>query len=319
MSKKKTKSKRKGERPSGGQGVASLPDWRAMEKHFSDVGRILSEREFASAEEANTYLQERLASGQPLSAPPRTPLEEAQDLMYEAWNAQGRRRVELARKALAISPDCADCFVLLAEETAQSLEEARDLYEQGVQAGERAIGPEGFKQYKGEFWGVTETRPYMRARAGLASVLWRLGERRPASEHLRDMLRLNPNDNQGLRYLLMGWLLLLGEDQALGELLRQYNEDASAEWMYTNALWLYRREGATPRASQALQAALNRNHYVPLYLLGRRKLPKQVPQYISFGDESEAVSYAAGAIEAWRSTEGALAWLGQLVGSRGSS
>ncbi len=59
--------------------------------------------------------------------------------MYEAWNAQGARRAQLARKALEISPDCADAYVLLAEEKARTLGEARDLFVQGVAAGERAL------------------------------------------------------------------------------------------------------------------------------------------------------------------------------------
>jgi hypothetical protein len=72
--------------------------------------------------------------------------------------------------ALGISPLCADAYVLLAEE-AQSIEEARDLYAKGVEAGELALGPQGFEEYAGHFWDFLETRPYMRAR-GLS------GERR---------------------------------------------------------------------------------------------------------------------------------------------
>ena len=39
-----------------------------------------------------------------------------------------------------------------------------DYYAKGVEAGELALGPKGFKQYAGHFWGFLETRPYMRAR-----------------------------------------------------------------------------------------------------------------------------------------------------------
>lgn len=119
----------------------------------------------------NAYLNDITISGGAVPAAPRTPLEEAQDLVYEAWNAKDKRRVRLARQALRISPDCADAYVLLAEETARSLEEVRDLYEQGVKAGERALGPDAFKEFRGDFWGILETRPYMRARAGLAQQM----------------------------------------------------------------------------------------------------------------------------------------------------
>jgi len=40
----------------------------------------------------------------------------------------------------------------------------------------------------------------MCTRAALAQVLWRLGRCEEAVDHQRELLRLNPNDNQGLRY-----------------------------------------------------------------------------------------------------------------------
>ena len=53
-------------------------------------------------------------------------------------------RSRLARRALEISPDCADAYVLLAE-NAGSRKEALELYQKGVEAGTRALGPELFR------------------------------------------------------------------------------------------------------------------------------------------------------------------------------
>jgi len=282
---------------------------RANEKMLQNIGKLLQEREFGSADEANAYLQNLLASGGlPAQSGARTPLEQAQDLMYDAWEASGSRRVKLARQALEISPDCADAYVLLAEE-ARSLRDAKKLYEQGVAAGERALGPQMFDEGVGHFWGIIETRPYMRARQGLASCLWQLGERRQAIEHYTDMLRLNPGDNQGIRYSLVHCLLREGDDAAVGKLLGQYEDDAMAEWAYTRALWLFRREGAGRKADAALRKALKQNTFVPAYLLGKKRLPRSLPAYVGLGDESEAVSYAASALGEWRKTPGALEWL----------
>jgi hypothetical protein len=69
----------------------------------------------------------------------------AQDVMYETWErTTPHSRIAPARKALGISPLCADAYVLLAEEV-RSIEEARDYYAKGVEAGELALGPRGFK------------------------------------------------------------------------------------------------------------------------------------------------------------------------------
>ena len=149
---------------SGHQDRPPAPDRRTMDETMASIKALLEGQEFESIEEINAFLQDLLKDGGPLPPPPaETPLEEAQAVMYRAYEARGRQRVKLARKALSISPDCADAYVLLAEEEAQSLEEANAYYEQGVQAGRRALGPEVFQEQAGHFWGIVETRPFMRA------------------------------------------------------------------------------------------------------------------------------------------------------------
>jgi tetratricopeptide (TPR) repeat protein len=249
-----------------------------------------------------------LGGGYPRDAAEET-LFRAQDLMYEAFDAVGQRRVELARAALAISSDCADAYLLLAEETASSVEEARELLEQGVAAGERALGPEPFAEDVGYFWGLLETRPYMRARAALAETLWALGQRDIAVEHQRDLLRLNPNDNQGVRDLQVQWLLQLGRYEDLDELFATYEDDHSAVFGYTRALAAFRRHGDSPAARQLLADAREQNPHVPDYLSGRKRLPARLPDFVGFGDVNEAVVYAADAKELWASVTGALDWL----------
>lgn len=313
MPNKKPKATKKASTPRTTRTAPATPplagDRRALEKTTADLTRLLSSRTFDTVDEMNAFLQQALAAGVPLSAPPRTPLEQAQDLMYEAWNATGRQGVQLARQALAISPDCADAYVLLAEKAATTPEEARDLYQQGVAAGERALGPELFVEGVGHFWGLVETRPYMRAREGLAHALWLLGEREAAIAHLQAMLQLNPGDNQCVRYVLAQWLLETGADAALGQLFDQYPDDAAAAWAYTRALWRFRQQGATEAATDALAEALSTNRFVPAYLLGRKRLPQRLPEYVGLGDASEAIEYAAHNREVWRATPGALDWL----------
>src|SRR5260221_8438810 len=62
-------------------------------------------------------------------------------------------------------------------------------------------------------------RPYMRARLGLAQTLQSLGRDDEALNHYRELVRLNPNDNQGARYRLIVALLELDVDDDAGALL----------------------------------------------------------------------------------------------------
>ena len=252
-------------------------------------------------------IMRRLVGGL-LGSREETPLSKAQDLMDKAFESHDPiKRAELAKKALELSPDCADAYVLLAEQT-KSRREALELFESGVAAGDRALGPEAFQNDVGHFWGLIETRPYMRAREGLASLLWTMGRRDEAIGHLQDMLRLNPNDNQGVRDTLVGWLLAEGSHEKLVRLLEQYDED-SATWAYTKALVAFRQHGDTAETRKLLKLAKAANEHVPAYLLSRKPLPRQRPEYYSPGDRNEAVLYVASTLSGWRGTPGATAWL----------
>jgi tetratricopeptide (TPR) repeat protein len=295
----------------------ALPDRRLLEGELTAMSRLLSEHDFASIEEANAFLQDLLSSGDGRlpRIEPTTVLEQAQEVIYQALQTHGARRVALARKALTISPDCADAHVLLAE-AATDPQEARRLYEQGIAAGERALGVEtltALRQEEGAFWGLVETRPYMRAREGLAHVLWHLGERAAAIEQGQALLRLNPGDNQGVRYLLTTWLLAVGDEPALEQLLAQYPDEWSAHWAYTQALQAFRRHGAGRQADQALKRALEVNPHVPLYLLGVTPFPEEWPATYGMGDEQEAVVYLAQAAEPWLETPGAAEWVATVM------
>jgi hypothetical protein len=155
------------------------------EQVMADITALLDEHEFTTVEEANAFIRGLLVGG---GLPPHralTPLDQAQDLIYAAWESLNtRERSRPARQALKISPDCADAYVLLADESARDASEAADLYAKGVAAGERALGTEVFDADVGYFWGILETRPYMRAKAVLADALWALGRRDEAIGHM---------------------------------------------------------------------------------------------------------------------------------------
>ncbi len=306
------KPKKNSDRKAKSKTTSAPPDRRAMEKTLADVGKLLSEQEFDSIEDANAFLQQVLNSGMPvggaLDAAAYTPLEQAQEIMYDAWDASGQRRVKLAREALAISEDCADAYVLLAEESARSLTKAKELYEAGVKAGERALGPDAFQEDIGHFWGILETRPYMRSRHGLAACLWELGQRQEAIEHYQEMLRLNPGDNQGIRYILLTCLMAEDMETETEQLLAAYPSDPVAMWRFTRALFLYHKEGASQQATVQLREALEFNPHVPDYLLGLKRIPRERSPYIGFGDETEAAEYAAEASHLWIREPGAIDW-----------
>lgn len=204
-------------------------------------------------------------------------LDEAQELMYEAWETpQKQRRISLAKQALAISTDCADAFVLLGREDAKTPEEAIAYYREGVNAGERALGKKAFKEDVGYFWGLLETRPYMRARHHLALALWKAGAHEEAINHYQDMLRLNPGDNQGVRYLLLTNLLFMGKDKEAAKLHKAY-DDGLADWAWSKLCCFFAPRATALNLAKRLPRPLNRTNMFRLICWAGRSSPKQRP------------------------------------------
>jgi tetratricopeptide (TPR) repeat protein len=146
----------------------------------------------------------------------------------------------------------------------------------------------------------------MRARLGLAQCLEQLGRIEEAVDHYQEMLRLNPNDNQGVRYLLLSGLLQLGRDADAARLLKESDEPA-AHWSYARALLAFRLSGRSVAARRELRRAFSTNPYVPQLLLSEEPLP--MPPHYSHGSPEEAVVCVEGLRPAFLQTEGALDWL----------
>jgi len=290
-------------------------DPRTMEQSLVDLQHAVQDQELSSVDEMNEFVAAQVGK-KVRRRPAETPLQKAQDLVYEAVEAVGRRRIKLAREAIRICPDCAEAYVLLAEET-QDRERATELYRQGMEAGERALGARAFEEDAGQFWGILETRPYMRARQGYADCLLAAGEEDAAIEHWQELLRLNPTDNQGIRFLVVPALLKRGRDDEAASILDQYEEDPSCPMSYGRALPMsygrallaFRREPESAAARERLETAVKWNPHLPKFLLGKKEFPETHPPFYSPQSEEEAALFAPEILAAWNATPGALDWL----------
>ena len=264
-------------------------------------------------------LPKRIGAGDVVADLTRTmraqaPEEQAQALIDQAWEARTQRQAAaLARRALEIFPDCADAYNVLAGAEARSAEDALVLYEHGVDAGRRSLGNAFFDEHRGHFWGMIETRPYMRARRGLADCLWALGRKRESLTHCEALLELNPDDNQGIRHGLLSRYLALGNDMGAARLFRDYPHDASAAFLWSRVL-LDLRRGDQVAAKEHLVLAMHGNPHVAGFFAGKRKPPARLPAHYSPGDRNEAALYIANFAEAWLASADAMDWLtGQLA------
>jgi tetratricopeptide (TPR) repeat protein len=236
-------------------------------------------------------------------------LQKANELAHQAWLAsESEKRIRLAQQALELSPECVEACLVLAEE-AEQVEEALEFCQKGVQAGERILGEDFLAHNEGHLWAIRQARPYLYIRHMLAECLALLGEEEAALEHCMALLRLNPDDHQGVRYGALGLLLGLGLDEQAEALLEEYDEDESTTWPYSNALVAFRLHGNSAPARSGLKKALAFNPYVIPYLVGEKGLPAEPPEAIGVGDDSEAMYYVTKHYTYWWATPGAIDWL----------
>lgn len=237
----------------------------------------------------------------------------AQEFMYDAWETNDLEAVlKLIRKAIKKSPLCADAYSFYCEISEEPPASKISHLETALYVAGIALG-EDFQEFTGRFWGVLETRPYMRAKAALADALWGAGNFYPAMAHCREMLQLNPNDNQGIRHLLTGYYLELEILNDLVMLLDDYSGDMHPYLQYTRALLAYRK--SSPDVDDIAKIAISSNNHIPGLLSKCCLQPKSNSGYITVGEIDEAIDYVNNNIKPWLRTPDAIDWITKLSNS----
>ncbi len=312
MKKRSTSSPKNQKKRASAGSTPPAPARLASEKIMRNIDQVLEGHKFENIERANAFLaaltgqvlQEALPEDEPASA-----RWEAEELAFDAMEAEAAAAArKLARRALQKDPDCVDALAVLAEIESKSPQEMIAALEKAVAAGERSLGKKFFAENKGYFWGLIETRPYMRARLQLAELLRAEDRRQEAIRHYEGLLELNPNDNQGARDILLGCYLALDDLEGAQRLFRQYKDDYSVVFAWARSLERFLANDLKGAAKE-LKAARKRNPFVELYFGGRKKIPESMPDSYTLGSEEEALVCVDLLGEAWATHKEAVFWL----------
>ena len=83
-----------------------------------------------------------------------------------------------------------------------------------------------------------------------------------------------------------------GDTEALKTLLKQYEEDGSALWLYTRSLIAFREsEAGDEKAEELARNAWKANSHVPAALAGTKEVKPSTDGHITIGGEDEAANY----------------------------
>lgn len=285
-----------------------MPERRGNERHFKLVEQFIAENnENMSLDQLNAAINAQFTGPlDDLTFPNDTPADRAEALCQEAIESFGRRRVQLARQALVEDPSHVEANTLLAESTRQ-VDRRIELFRAAVEHGKAQLG-QVFEESVGHFWGLTDTRPYMRACHGLAAALHEAGQSNEAIQQYQELLRLNPNDNQGVRYEVIPLLLEQNREPEAIALLSDYRED-SAFWHYMKSLVEFRCSGGSATSKKAMRAAFCANEHVVALL--QSSGPPLFPDSYALGSPEEAAICMRELAVVWDETEGYIEWMFQ--------
>lgn len=151
------------------------------------------------------------------------------DLLQESYQAINKKtRYDLINESLKYNPYNVDSLISLSGFTTnpflrlEELQTAIAIAKQLLDEGEEDYFSD---DYIGIFWGVWETRPYMRASHAHILTLMEVGYYFEAIYLAKQMLVLNENDNMGIRYILMSLYAAIGDKEEADDLIEQFDED----------------------------------------------------------------------------------------------
>jgi tetratricopeptide (TPR) repeat protein len=158
-------------------------------------------------------------------------------------------------------------------------------------------------------WAIAENRPALRGLVRAFQQRLARNDRRGATATAEKLLRLNPDDNHGLRFMLVNEYLRDGSDERALALAEQYPHDIAPETRFGAVLALLRMKRLTD-AERALHTARADLPKTAQYLLPSRiRRPKLTQGRVRVGGDDQAWFYRDEMRGVWQQTPGALEWL----------
>ncbi len=221
-----------------------------------------------------------------------TPLDDAYEILEKAENARNEKEaLRLAKKAYEKSSECFDAILFQCDLEENGIKRMK-LLNDGLEFEKNRLTKEKYfdKENIGHFYGIFETRPYIRGLVIKIEYLLEEGKLRQAANVCKEVLRLNKNDNLGARYLLMAIYATLEEEKDMLGLYKKYPEE-DLEMLFP-LFAVYYKNGNDKKAKEYLNRIDKCNSNFVKYFKGTIKPSEKVrPGYYSMGDSSEIFMY----------------------------
>lgn len=190
--------------------------------------------------------------------------EDLEDLYYYldmAFQAETEQEaIKYAKKALKIEPDNIDAQVIIAENSIYDHIKLLNKFEKIKKAVEQKLVEEHLltEENIGNFWLLTETRPYMRLLYNRMRLLLDCGKIGMAKNACLEILDLNNDDNLGARFILMHIYAYFEDEKSAVKLFERYDCQKSTQFLLPLST-LYYKLGKTRKATAYIKELVDIN------------------------------------------------------------
>jgi len=227
------------------------------DKMAAELNKFLSQQNVKSKSDMEKALQLFMTQYNAKIAAPGAKDAEPEDvydyleLAGKATNSKDRQKC--LRQALKLDPDNLDAARMLIKEKYTTLPAVLEKMEELRQKADAKMEEDGtFEEDTGHFWGVSETRPYMRLIYEIMQIYIALGSMRRAAAIGERILELNRNDNMGARSDLLCIYALLEEKTKAEKVMKRF-KGTTEGYVLLPLCVLYYKLGDLKKAQDTLE------------------------------------------------------------------
>ena len=216
-----------------------------------------------------------------------TSFDKAMDKFSEAFEAKTEKKaIKLAKEAIKIDPDYIEPYLFIIPYEYEG-EKVLTEIDKVLDREEKRLRKQGYFENEGQFYGIWETRPYIRGLHQRALVLLQYGKINLAKKQLEEIIKLNENDNLGARYVLSAIYAYFEDEKSFNKLYKKYSEKNL--FFLVPKMFLYYKLGDSKKALEILKEVKKVNPYFIDMLLSDELDDIDPIDYYQIGEKSEVV------------------------------
>lgn len=236
--------------------------------------------------------------------------DQADELIYKAYELDAKEASELIRQALQIDKDNVRALILLGQHL-QDPEDAEDVFAEAANLARLELDPALFQEKIDEFWYVPQARLYLKATLFAGQCLLDMGDYKSAIIYLEHILLLDPQDHMDVRFDLLNCYFIRKKLGLAKKILDRISDDNSTLYLFTCLLFGILKKWEKPKLDILFERAKNANPHL-ISLLTHEKRPDNRFEDAEFepGSIGEAHNYyqSTGG-DAWQHHQEAIGWL----------